>query len=212
MGSVGALPPACGTQGCGTVFEVSQGQETALYSFGGTPDGATPSGNLILDMSGNLYGTTAAGGAFGQGTVFELSPNLDGTWTEQVLYSFTGNSDGAVPEEGVVMGAKGRLFGTTLRGGHFTRSGACQFGCGVVFKLAQNPDGTWTETVLHIFGRTAGDGLLPSGSLVRDKQATSTGSLAAAPPVMESCSRWVLLAGRRCYILSPARRPMGYSQ
>ncbi len=178
MGSVGTLPPACGTQGCGTVFEVSQGQETALYSFGGTPDGEVPSGNLILDTSGNLYGTTAGGGAYGQGTVFELSPNLDGTWTEHVLYSFTGDSDGANPGQGVVMGAKGRLFGTTLRGGHFTRSDRCRYGCGVVFKLAQNPDGAWTETVLHIFGRTAGDGQGPNGNLVRDKQGNLYGTTA----------------------------------
>lgn len=105
-------PPACGGQGCGTVFEMSQGQEIVLYSFGGMPDAATPTtGRLIMDRLGNLYGT-ASGGEFDGGTVFELSPNSDGTWTERLLYSFRGKSDGAVPA-GLVMDAKGSLYGTT---------------------------------------------------------------------------------------------------
>ncbi len=53
-------------------------------------------GGLTLDAAGNLYGTTYYGGAHGEGTVFELTPNGDGSWTESVLHSFNGN-DGQVP-------------------------------------------------------------------------------------------------------------------
>src|SRR5271170_884348 len=69
-----------------------------LCNFTGGADGSWPQfGQLILDTSGNLYGTTSGGGAFGGGVVFELIKNSDGTWTESVLYSFAGGSDGASP-------------------------------------------------------------------------------------------------------------------
>src|SRR5208282_5611887 len=63
------------------------------YSFNGT-DGSGPAGSLVLDAAGNLYGTTAAGGAYGSGTVFQIAPGAGDTWTETVLYSFTGGADG----------------------------------------------------------------------------------------------------------------------
>jgi uncharacterized repeat protein (TIGR03803 family) len=158
--------PACESVGCGAMFEVSQGQETILHTFSGT-DGMWPSGSLSLDRSGNLYGTTGDGGTFGLGTVFELSPKSDGTWTEHILYSFRGKSDGGNPDAGVVMDGKGSLYGTAFSGGHVTK--AFPQGCGVVFKLRQNSDGTWMVNVLHAFGETADDGIYPIGSLVRDK-------------------------------------------
>ena len=80
--------------------------EKVLYTFHGTGDGSLPSSNLIFDKAGNLYGVTSAGGSaacdssygiFGCGTVFEISPNSNGTWTETVLYSFQGGSDGIQP-------------------------------------------------------------------------------------------------------------------
>src|SRR5271166_461610 len=90
--------------------------EKVLYSFQGTPDGANPSyGSLIFDAAGNLYGTTAAGGAHGDGTVFELSPGAGGTWTETVLYNFCSASncaDGAGPYAGLIFDATGNLYGT----------------------------------------------------------------------------------------------------
>jgi len=175
VGSKGALPPACGNQGCGIVFEVSKGQETVLYSFIGRPDGTNPQVSLILDGLGNLFGTTRFGGKWGQGTVFELSPNLDGTWTEHLLYSFTGGRDGAQPAA-IVMDVKGNLYGTGRLGGHITQAGNCkQIGCGVVFKMVQNANGTWTERVLRFFGDTVGDGQQPFGNLVRDKRGNLYG-------------------------------------
>src|SRR5579863_858012 len=86
----------------------STGPEQMLYTFQGGNDGGLPSGNLIFDSSGNLYGTTQSGGGgtcttngvAGCGTVFELSPNESGGWTETVLYSFQGGSDGEQPTAG----------------------------------------------------------------------------------------------------------------
>jgi uncharacterized repeat protein (TIGR03803 family) len=67
--------------------------ESILYSFSGGLDGGGPQGGVILDSKGNLYGTTSSGGANGVGSVFKLTPNSSGKWTEQVLYSFNGFAD-----------------------------------------------------------------------------------------------------------------------
>jgi uncharacterized repeat protein (TIGR03803 family) len=119
-----------GAAGAGTVFELvnSSGNytERVLYSFGGS-DGANPVAGLIADASGNLYGTTALGGAAGAGTVFELV-NSSGNYTEKVLYSFTSfTSDGSEPEDGLIADSSGNLYGTTVLGG---------FGAGTVFKIS----------------------------------------------------------------------------
>jgi uncharacterized repeat protein (TIGR03803 family) len=131
-----------------------------LHKFTGDPDGAEPFGGLVFDRAGNLYGATL-GGAHQQGAIFRLKPNLDGSWTETVLYSFAGGSDGSFPNAGLVFDAAGKdLYGTTLAGG----SSACGGGCGTVFKLRPSSNGSWTESVLHKF--TAGsDGAHPSGGL-----------------------------------------------
>ena len=73
------------------------GKYKVLYNFTGGNDGSTPYDGLTLDTSGNLYGTTTAGGASGNGTVFKLAKNSDGTWTESVLYSFAGGNDEPLP-------------------------------------------------------------------------------------------------------------------
>jgi uncharacterized repeat protein (TIGR03803 family) len=105
----------CGGGGCGTVFKVnSKGKETTLYHFLGGADGAGPVASLFMDAKGNLYGTTTAGGgATNAGTVFKVNRN----GKETVLYSFTGGTDGASPQSGLVMDAKGNLFGTASSGG-----------------------------------------------------------------------------------------------
>jgi uncharacterized repeat protein (TIGR03803 family) len=75
---------------------------------------------MIIDASGNLYGTTYHGGLNDAGAVFELTPNADGTWTEHILHSFcsrTGCADGEFPKAGLTMDASGNLYGTTSVGG-----------------------------------------------------------------------------------------------
>ena len=139
--------------------------ERVLYRFKGGSDGYAPFAGLIADMAGNLYGTTADGGAGcqgGCGTVFELSPASGGRWTETVLYRFTGAGDGAVPESGLIFDAAGSLYGTTIHGG--------SSGDGTVFELTApaRPEGAWTLNVLHNFiGQT--DGKISMGTLIFDK-------------------------------------------
>jgi uncharacterized repeat protein (TIGR03803 family) len=126
--------------------------EKVLYQFMGAPDGGNPEMSaLVFDSVGNLYGTTAGGGTYGWGTVFELTPRQDGGWAENILYIFTGSADGGEPLTGVTFDKVGNLYGTTLTGGvHGTNCDA--EGCGTVFELAPNLDGTWTESVIYNFG------------------------------------------------------------
>src|SRR5262249_3802776 len=152
-----------GAYGSGVVFELKPNPdgswtESVLHSFMGT-DGAIPRAGLIFDAAGNLYGTTNNGGPYSDGVVFKLAPNPDGTWTESVLHSFAG-ADGSAPQAGLVSGGPGNLYGTPANGG----ACVCIDGCGVVFKLAPNPDGTWAESVLYTFTGGA-DGLLPLAGL-----------------------------------------------
>jgi len=120
----------------GSVFEVSPlpgggWMTSTLYAFKGGADGADPIGSLVFDAEGNIYGATQAGGTLTYGTIFKLSPNSDGSWTESVVYSFRGGSDGAVPTGSLVLDRLGNLYGTTVYGG----GGGCTYGCGTVFKL-----------------------------------------------------------------------------
>src|SRR5579883_3122854 len=82
--------------------------EAVLHTFTG-PDGSLPYEALVLDRAGNLYGTTVHGGAYGNGTVFELT-NSGGVWTETVLYSFSGLSDGGLPFGSLVFDRAGNLY------------------------------------------------------------------------------------------------------
>jgi len=131
--------------GCGVVFELtfSNGtwQESVLYAFQGGTDGWYPSGNLLLDNAGNIYGTTLYGGTSttcgteGCGTVFKLSPSKDGSWTESVIHSFQFGTDGAFPA-GLTADASGNLYGVTT-----SRDGT-------VYELSPSQGGTWKETLL----------------------------------------------------------------
>jgi|HubBroStandDraft_6_1064221.scaffolds.fasta_scaffold00022_4 uncharacterized repeat protein (TIGR03803 family) len=144
--------------------------ETVLYSFGSHPnDGQYPAAGLIFDQQGNLYGTTASGGAATWGTVFELSPpsTAGGPWTESILYNFTGGtSDGAVPLASLVFDKQGNLYGTTKSGG----SGEC-YGfpgsCGTIFQLSppSTKGGVWRHRIIHNFGFGA-DGSYPTAPLI----------------------------------------------
>src|SRR5215472_13944033 len=113
----------------GTVFQLTpSGTLNVLHSFTGGSDGAYPEAGLIADMAGNLYGTTASGGSGGQGTVFQLTPS----GALNVLYSFTGGSDGGRPAADLIADAAGNLYGTTASGG---ATASCPGGCGTVFEL-----------------------------------------------------------------------------
>jgi uncharacterized repeat protein (TIGR03803 family) len=141
--------------------------EDVLYPFAGGADGANPSlSGLESDPSENLYGTTFGGGTNGFGTVFELTQNAAGGWTETVLYSFASGTDGARPSSGVILDSAGNLYGTTPYGG--------VNGLGIVFELSPTGNG-WIETVLHSFSGGS-DGNAPYSGLVFDRNGNLYGT------------------------------------
>jgi uncharacterized repeat protein (TIGR03803 family) len=167
-----------GFQGPGTVFKITPaGAETLLYAFGtsGSADGSTPVGALIQGKDGNFYGTTSRGGAYGNGTVFKITP----AGAETVLYSFFGGLDGVDPAGGLIQDSDGNFYGTTTEGGQ------CQVG--VVFKVTP----TGAESVLHAFtggdtGCGTADGGSPNSGLILGTDGnfygtTASGGVADAP-------------------------------
>jgi hypothetical protein len=186
---------------CGTVFQLAppakKGDpwtETVLWVFkgNGSGDGNTPAGSVIIDSSGNLYGTTGYGGTgdcvligekVGCGTVYELSPSGEkgGAWTEAVLYSFPTAKQGYLPNGNLVFDKAGNLYGATMFGGGYgTTCDAFYQYCGAVFQLSppKKKGGKWTEKVLHGF-RGARDGANPNGGLVLDGKGTIYGTTSA---------------------------------
>ena len=167
---------AGGAYGHGAVFELTRStgswQETVLHSFGSGKDGALPQTSLIFDSRGNLYGTTAEGGVFGWGIVFELTPTKDG-WREIVLHDFAYGSDGGAPVSDLVLDELGNLYGTTTLGGHFDQV-FCANGCGTVLKLTPT-EGGWRHTVIYEF-RNDLDGNDPEAPLIFDQQGNLYGT------------------------------------
>ena len=160
---------AGGASGVGTVFKVTgKGKEIVLHSFTGGADGANPESSLVMDVAGNLYGTTIAGGASGAGTVFKIGAK----GRETVLYSFTGQADGAKPEAALAMDAAGNLYGTTTAGG--------SNGNGTVFKLTvpKKANGKWKEKVLYSFG-SGTDGTTPVSGVTLDSKGNIYGTASA---------------------------------
>jgi uncharacterized repeat protein (TIGR03803 family) len=148
--------------GDGTVFKIASGTETVLYSFGASAtDGQQPEADLIMDSAGNLYGTTAGGGANGHGTIFKIGPS----GTETILYSFGASAtDGQAPFAGLIMDSAGNFYGTTDGGG--------ANGDGTVFKISTSG----TETVLYSFGANAIDGQNPTAGLIMDSAGNLYGT------------------------------------
>ena len=173
-------------EGCGVIYELSPNgsggwTETVLHRFqGGSSDGENPNATLIFDQAGNLYGVTDAGGGTGCsngngcGTVFKLSPNGSGGWTETILYTFQGGSDGSYPVAPLVFDPKGNLYSTTEFGGDPTCTGNGD-GCGTVFELSPNGTGGWAESVLYRFQGST-DGSNPVSGLVLDESGNLYGN------------------------------------
>jgi uncharacterized repeat protein (TIGR03803 family) len=166
--------------GCGTVFmlrppdracnsPLCPWSETVLYRFNGGSDGELPTGDIVFDQAGNLYGTTYAGGGpgcdgSGCGAIYKLTPS-NGSWTESVIYSFAGDSDGETPMAGLAIDQAGSLYATTPYGG--------ASGHGTVLQLT--PSGSsWTANVLHTFAGGS-DGGGPAG-LILDRSGNLYGA------------------------------------
>jgi hypothetical protein len=193
--------------GCGTVFELTPPKtkggtwiEKVLYNFQGGSDGDLPTGPLVFDSTGNLYGATEFGGGKGTtcdlfyggncGTVFKLSPpkTKGGKWTEKVLHRFAGIAsgkyygDGAVPNGGLALdGTTGTIYGTTYIGGYNCPHNSNQ-GCGTAFELKPptKTGGAWTQKVIHVF-KAGNDGGEPNGSLIFDNTGSLYGTAGGGP-------------------------------
>ena len=177
---------------------------TTLHNFtGASADGANPESALALGTGGVLYGVTYTGGSSNLGTVFQLTPQVGGTWTETVLHSFAGlSADGSGPLGGLIVLESGAMFGTTEHGGPATST--CSAGCGTVFALTppKVSGGAWIESVVYRFTGLNGDGRAPYGGLVTGQggvlYGTTTGGGAggkgtvfALTPPAETGGAWI---------------------
>jgi uncharacterized repeat protein (TIGR03803 family) len=172
---------SCGNCGPGTVFELTPAtrEEHIVHSFQleSPTDGANPVAGLISDRDRNLYGTTLNGGAYGKGTIYELTPEPFSSrrWTEHVLYSFGRNSgrDGIEPAGGLVFDGQGNLYGTTAGGGINTCHRSYS-GCGVVFEFARDSRGPHYAVLYRFAGGS--DGENPQSTLVLDRRGNLFGT------------------------------------
>ena len=159
-----------GDHGSGTVFQLSPTPngwvQNVLYSFTGGADGGEPYKGVSIDRQGNLYGTAVTGGSGscegGCGVVYKLT-NSGGTWTQNVIYAFTGGADGSGPGARVTVDGSGNVYGMTPTGG--------TYGAGTIYKLHPH-GGSWMFQVIHTFtggadgsNGSAGRMLLSQGQL-----------------------------------------------
>ncbi len=175
-GNLYGVTPFGGIYGYGVAYQLTPGDggwtETVLHSFGKGKDAqGFYDGGLTLDASGNLYGMSEYGGAYGDGALFELSPQTGG-WKEKILHSFNNNGkDGYNPDATLVFDASGNLYGTTTKGG--------AYGYGMVFEFVPGRGGAWKEEELYSFGKSTTDGQNAIGSVIFDKGGNIYGVTAA---------------------------------
>ena len=163
-GNLYGMAPTGGANGLGTIYQIYKdgtGNWTlkVIHTFTGGADGATGSAGKMLLHGGHLYGAATAGGIYGNGTAFELTPTQSGEWTFKTIYSFKGQPDAGFPYGGLLFDASGNLYGTTYY------DGAYDFGA--VYELAPRPAGEWKEKVLYSF-RGGSDGQNSISNLVMD--------------------------------------------
>jgi uncharacterized repeat protein (TIGR03803 family) len=181
-----------GTAGYGTIFELahsgSKWNKTTLYNFAAGTDAEDPLMGLAWDSAGNLYGASVGGGAYGCGAVFELAHQRK-TWTESVIYNFTGGNDGCWPEFGsLTIPKSGEIYGTTGAGGSYNQ--------GVIYLLTRS-NGTWSETTLYNFtggndgGQVfAGVTLDPAGHIFGEAAYYGTGTYGSVVELEKQQSGW----------------------
>jgi uncharacterized repeat protein (TIGR03803 family) len=168
---------------CGVVFKLTRSggswSYSVIYSFDGGNDGGNPDGGVVLDASGNLYGTASRGGYYSNGVVFELTPSGSG-WTETTLLAFPDDGSlGSAPESGLLMDGAGNLYGTTPSGG--------QYGAGTVYEVGPGGGG-----VLASLPYMAGNGSFSKLAMDNDGNLYGTAWLGNVFKLTSSGGNWVL--------------------
>lgn len=177
-GNIWGTTGAGGTGNYGTVFRLTPNSdetwtESVIHSFTDAPDGFNPQGEVVFDSSGNVYGTTQAGGdngMYGDGVVYELTPGAGGLWTESIPYTFPNVSVG-YPVRALLMDTAGNLFGIGESDGQQ----------GSVYELSPSLGG-WTETTIYEFLRGSHTGFRPQGNLILGPQGQLVGTVADGTP------------------------------
>jgi len=165
-GDVYGMAPTGGANGAGTIYKIHPHAGSwdfqVIHTFTGGDDGASGSAGRMLLQHGRLYGAATAGGLYGSGVVFELTPPAEaavGEWDFRALYSFHGQPDGSFPYGALLRASSGKIYGTTYYGG--------ENGIGAVYELSPQPVGEWDGRVIYSF-QTGSDGNSPISNLVRD--------------------------------------------
>jgi uncharacterized repeat protein (TIGR03803 family) len=163
-GNLYGMAPTGGAYGAGTIYQLHQSPNgnwrlKVIHAFTGGADGATGSAGQMIARGGHLYGAATAGGAYGSGTVFQLTPRPTGEWDFRVIYSFQGQPDAGFPYGGLLFDSAGNLYGTTYY------DGANDLGS--VYQLTPSVSGEWAEKVLYSF-KSNGDGNSSISNLVLD--------------------------------------------
>jgi len=177
-GNIWGTTGAGGTGNYGTVFRLTPNSDgtwtgSVIHSFTDAPDGFNPQGEVIFDASGNVYGTTQAGGnngTYGDGVVYQLNPGVGGEWTESILYTFPNVSMG-YPVHALLMDSAGNLFGVGKSDGEQ----------GSVYEISPILGG-WSETTIYEFLRGSHTGFEPDGNLVLGPQGQLVGTVRDGTP------------------------------
>lgn len=173
-GNLYGVTESGGANSVGAIYELTPSTgggwtESIIYSFNYEGSGGyIPCGGLVFDQQGNLYGEALVGGS-GGGLIYQLSPGTNGVWTENVLYNFTGGTDGSAPfATTLALDGSGNLYGTTEGGG--------TYGFGTVFELVKGTSGTWTKRTLHNFAQFSDGGVPYAESLILDSAGNIYGT------------------------------------
>jgi uncharacterized repeat protein (TIGR03803 family) len=159
-------------------------QYKVLHAFGSDNDGAGLYGGVAFDHQGRLYGTTSGGGVYKYGTVWQLTPQADGSWSERVLRSFRVNDPrGDEPQDGLLVDSFGNLYGTAISGGAHAS--------GTVFKFSHSAAG-WQETVLYDFCSLSGckDGGSPWAGVIMDSAGNLYGTAGVVFELSPGANGW----------------------
>jgi uncharacterized repeat protein (TIGR03803 family) len=161
--------PCSTTLGCGVIFEMTPNNNDGTWTYhvmhkfaSSANDGQQSYGSLVMDSAGNFYGSTWLGGRYNHGTIFKFSRS-GGHWKETILYDFPNCLFGCMTDGTLARDSVGNLYGTAAGG----TNSCAGYSCGVVFKLAPQPGGTWKYSVLYDFSETSG-GLQPFYGVILD--------------------------------------------